>query len=339
MMNASIRSVVSRQSWTAPGATVPHGVTAALLLALCCLTTTVRAQFSFGPVVTASPTTATVGGTVSINASRLSGSHSYTTRLVPTSGASTTLFTQSSSADSLQKNVVLPNLSVGKYTLELRADNVLLDTASFAIVAPLVVSYSPTTAAPGASVAFNVTGLTAGSLMLDYSGAPAFGPASVTGSSYSGKFRIPTDRPANLPATVATQARNIVGKIAPRVGNANFATKAANTSPFAKVVSATPSTGTVKNANSFNVTGKLAFNESSADDVTVSQFWKAADGRVVPVGGSSFAVQANGDFTSTQLAPQWGTMSAMQAVGAGQLMTVTQFRDGNDVPQFQSGSP
>ncbi len=316
----------------------PSHLFAALLLWLS-LCPAALAQLSFGPVVTASPASATVGGTVMINASRLTGNHSYSARLVPTAGSPTTLFTQTSNADSLLKNVVIPSVAGGKYTLELRADNVLLDTASFGVVPPLAVTYTPTTSTPGASVAFTVTGLTAGSLVLDYDGAPAFGPVSITGSSYSGKFRIPTDRPSQLPATVVTQARNIVGKIAPRIGNANFATKVANTSPFAKIVSATPSTGTVKNTDSFNVTGKLAFNESNANDVTVSQFWKAADGSVVPFGASTFSVQSNGDFTSTQRAPQWGTMSAMQAAGSGQVMTVTQFRDGNDVPQFQSGNP
>ena len=296
-----------------------------------------QAQLSFDASVTALPATASPNGTVSVNASRLTGTHSYNAQLVPLAGGTpTSLFLIASSAGSLQRTVTLPALPVGKYTLELRADGSLLDTASFGVVAAPVLSLNPTTAKAGEFVVFSVSGLAPGTLALEFAGAPAFGTVNVSSSSYSGKFRVPTDRPASWPATVAVQVRNLVGRNAARVGSANLTVQAPNTAPFAGVISTHPSTTTPNWHEHFNVTGKLAFNQAAAEDVTVSQYWQGADGNVMPMGASDFSVQANGDFSSSQRAPQFGTMSAAQASGAGRVMTVTQFTDANGVLQFVS---
>jgi hypothetical protein len=296
-----------------------------------------RAQLTFGASITVLPASASPNGTVSVNASRLAGIHSYTAQLVPlTSGTPTSLFQFNSSAESFQRSVTLPALAVGKYTLELRADGSLLDTAAFAVVAAPQLSLNPATAKAGEFVAFSITGLAPGSLALDFAGAPVFGTVSVSSANYSGKFRVPTDRPGNWPATVPVQLRNLVGKNAARVGSATLSVQAPDTSPFADVISTHPSTTAPNWHDHFNVSGKLAFNQTAAQDVSVSQFWQGADGNVMPMGASNFTVQANGDFSSSQRAPQFGTMSAAQGTGPGHVMTVTQVTDANGVPQFQS---
>lgn len=307
---------------------------AAILLALCGHEAA-RAQLTFGASVSAVPANATAGGSVTVSASRLSGTHTYSVVLVPISGgAETPLFTQTTSADSLRRNVTLPALAVGKYALTLRSDGSTLDTASFGVVTKLSVALTPSSARPGASVAFTVSGLKAGRLRLDYDGEPVFGPAPVSSGNFSGKFRVPSDHAA--PATITVSAVDIVGDVTPRVGSASFAAQAANTSPFTAVLNPTPSTTSPRLRDKFNVSGQLQFNESAADDVSISQYWLGSDGSVIPAGGSSFTLQSNGSFVSAQRAPQFGTMSAAQAAGGGRMMTVTRFVDANGVPQFTS---
>lgn len=295
----------------------------------------VQAQIGFGPQLSAAPSAATAGGTISVSGDRLLVGGDYRVILVVAANDRRTLATILNGDGDFQRSVVVPAIASGSYTLDLTVDNVSRDTATLRVLAPLAITLTPSSPKAGASVNFSVSGLTEGSLSLVYAGRTAFGPVNVSGSSYSGRFRVPTDRPAELPANVRLDAKNLIGRITPRVGTRTVSVQAANLNPFAQVFNATPSTATPGLRQRFNVSGSVTTNEANAADVSVQHFWTSANGQVVPMGAVAGSVAGNGNFDFQMLTPQIGTMSAAQASGPGQLSTVTQFHDANGVNQHQ----
>jgi len=307
-----------------------------LLSALTALTALpAQAQIGFGPQIVLAPYAATQGGTISISGDRLLVGGDYRVILVVAANDRRTLATVLNGDGEFQHNIVLPALANGAYSVELTVDNVLRDSAVLRILSPLAITLSPSSPNAGAMVDFGVSGLTEGSLSLVYEGKRAFGPVNVTGGSYNGRMRIPSDRPAGLPATVRLDARNTIGHVTPRVGSRSFTARSPNLNPFATVRNATPTTTTPGPRQRFSVSGTLATNEAVAEDVTVQYFWQSPLGQLIPMGAPMGAVSSNGGFSYEMQTPQIGTMSAAQAAGTGQLSTVTRYRDSNGIFQQQ----
>lgn len=288
---------------------------------------------AIGPQLTLEPATATVGGTISVAGARMADGD-YVVR-VNDGRATVTLTSVSGGTGEFQRNVKIPAMAAGSYAVELVENGRLADTASLRVVSPLGVTATPTDPRAGGSLAFSVSGLTAGTVSLYYAGKVAYGPVKTDGGTLSGKFVVPTDRPTTLPATVTLQARNFVGRLSPRVGERDLAVRRADLSPRLRVAALTPSTTTLTPRTALRVTGTVASNEATPQAGKVEHFWKGSDGRVVPMGAVTGAIRSDGSFSYDMRTPQVGTLSAQQANGSGQLMTVTTFVDENGVKQNQ----
>jgi len=308
---------------------------AALCGALLLVAAPAAAQITFGPQLSAAPANGTALGVISVSGDRLLIGGDYRVVLVVAASDRRTLATVLDGDGEFTRNVTIPNIAQGTYTLELTVNNTVRDSVSLRVLAPLAITVTPTSPRAGSLVNFSVSGLTDGSLSLIYAGRTAFGPVNVTNSTYSGRMRIPTDRPASLPANVVLSANNGVGRLISRRGSRTLSVQAANLSPFARVLNATPSTLTPTPRQTLRVTGSVGTNEATATDVTVQHFWTGSDGRTVPMGAAQSAVTSGGTFDHTMRTPQIGTMSATQAVGSGQMNTVTQYIDANGVMQHQ----
>ncbi len=309
-----------------------------MLLLLAAMTAPLAAQIpGFGPQLLASPANGTALGQVAISGSRLTVGANYRVDFIG-GAVRTTLASITNGDGDFTTFVTIPSVPTGSYSLELAVNEVVRDTVSFRVLPPLGITLTPASPRAGTMVNFTVTGLTSGSLSLSYAGKSAYGPVNVNSSSFSGRMRIPTDRPASLPANVIVEARNGIGRNASRRGSRTVNVQSPNLSPFARVVGATPSTSTPSPRNAFAVQGTLAFNEATAADVTVQHYWMAGNGRVQPMGVADQPVQTNGSFNHTMRTPQIGTLSATQAAGTGQIISHSQFRDSNGVLQNSAGS-
>ena len=67
---------------------------------------------------------------------------------------------------------------------------------------------------PGTAVPFQVQGLEAGLLRLDYAGVPVLGPLPVSAGQFSGSFVVPGDRPVPLGPTTVAAANLVNGRLA-----------------------------------------------------------------------------------------------------------------------------
>jgi hypothetical protein len=294
-----------------------------------------QAQLVLPTSFSLSPSSATGGGTISVGASRLPDGR-YEVFLLQ-GRTPITLVDIASGTGEFQRYVKLPALAAGTYTVELHVGGQLHESRSYRILSPLTITTSTSSPKAGSSLAFTVSGLTRGSLSLLYAGKPAFGPVNVETGSYSGKFVVPTDRPASLPASVALSARNAVGKTVPRVGSRTLSVQPADRNPLVRLTSSTPTSSSVTSRQTFNITGSLATNELDPTETDVQYWWRSADGSVVPMGTQRAIVGADGSFSATMRAPSLGTLSAAQAVGAGSVFGVGKGRDKYGQVQHESG--
>lgn len=311
---------------------------AILLSLLLILVAPLAAQITFGPQLSAAPANGTALGVISVSGDRLLIGADYRVVLVVAANDRRTLATVLDGDGEFTRNVTLPNIAQGTYSLELTVNNALRDSVSLRLLAPLAITVTPASPRAGTMVTFSVSGLTDGSLSLIYAGRTAFGPVNVTSATYNGRMRIPTDRPTTLPANVVLSANNGVGRLISRRGSRTLSVQAANLNPFARVLSATPSSTSPTPRQTLRVTGSVGTNEATATDVTVQHYWTGSDGRTLPMGAAQAAVTSTGAFDHAMRTPQIGTMSAAQAVGSGQMSTVTRYRDANGVMQHQTSS-
>ncbi|MEZ5439492.1 MAG: hypothetical protein R3F22_03670 [Lysobacteraceae bacterium] len=283
-----------------------------------------RAQFTLPGTLSVSPSAATGGGTVLLGATHLADGRYVV--IIKNASVSATLLDMPGGTGQLQEYVTLPTLAAGSYTVELRIDGNLTQSRSYRVLPPLTVT--PSTASPraGNSFGFSVSGLTDGTLSLVYAGKVAFGPVNVSAGSFSGKFTLPTDRPASLPASVVLEARNAIGKTAPRVGSTTLSVQTPNRSPFIQVGSSTPPSS-INLRDPLSMSGNVVINDLDPADSDVQYWWRDQIGRVVPMGAQLSSVQANGQFTAAMRAPQLATLSAWRAEGSGSVFAVGKIKD------------
>ncbi len=301
--------------------------TALMVLALSALGAPVSAQLTLGPQLVAMPANGTALGTVSVSGDRLTVGADYRVVLVVTAGDRRTLATVLDGDGEFTRIVTIPSIATGQYTMELTVNNTLRDSVSFRVLPPLVITLTPASPRAGTTVNFSVSGLTAGSLSLSYAGRTSFGPVNVSGGTYNGRMRIPTDRPSSLPADVVLTAANGAGRIQSRRGSRTVRVLPANTRPFARVLNATPSNTTPAPRQRFRISGNVETNEAAATDVTVEHFWVGSNGSTIPMGASFGSVSGGGAFEYEMLTPQHGTNSAARVGGAGRIATVTRYTD------------
>lgn len=308
---------------------------ALLALGLLLVWAPVRAQLTLVQSFYLSPGSATSRGTISIGATRLADGH-YEVALI-NGRTPIELVDIAAGTGEFQRYVKVPTLPVGIYAVELRVDGLLQESRNLKVLAPLAVSSPNSNPRAGSALAFTVTGLTRGSLSLAYAGKTAFGPVNVETGSYSGKLVLPTDRPASLPASVALEARNAIGKTIPRVGSTTLAVQSPDRNPLVRIGSSSTTSSSVALRQNLSFTGNLATNDLELSRAQVQYWWKGADGRVMPMGAQQSAIGSDGNFSVQMLAPQLGTMSAGRADGAGTVFGVGRAEDRYGTMQQRPG--
>jgi hypothetical protein len=186
------------------------------LLALSLLATAGPAQAQ--PEIGAIPASFSKGARIKITASGLAVSANYRLRLEEVRpGTAEFDLTDFSSGDTSSAIVsaTIPSAAPGNYDVVLyRVQLGLINQASTAVTVTLapVVTLTPSQGAPGRKITVAVSSLMTGMLRVNYAGSTILGPVPV-GSSYTGAFLVPGDRPSPLPATAPVVIENLVGHL------------------------------------------------------------------------------------------------------------------------------
>jgi hypothetical protein len=291
------------------------------------------AQLILPSTLSMSPSSATGGGTIRVSATQLPDGH-YRVQIIA-GRESYSLVDMPDGRGSIGTNVTLPALPAGNYTVELRVDGSLTHSRSYKILPPLTVTPATTTPRAGSTLSFSVSGLAKGNLSLVYAGKVAFGPVSVEAGTYSGKLVLPVDRPASLPASVALQARNAVGKTVPRVGSTTLSVQTPDRSPLVRIGASNTSSTSIDPRQTLSASGQVTTNEFNPAAASVQYWWRDSLGRVAPMGAQQTLIGVDGGFSATMRAPQMGTQSALGAAGQGEVFAVGQARDRHGTRQQQ----
>jgi len=225
--------------------------------------------------------------------------------------------------------VSLPLLPAGDGLIRLRlvspTGSILIATTAFSALPPLTFSTTATAIHAGQSIPFSVEGLTSGSLRIDYEGTKVFGPVAVGDGSFSGKFIVPVDRPAQFPANAAFTVRNSIGNALVNHVDGNLRVLARLSSPF-QIGIIQPPPSTTYRGEYFNVTGKFTTYPNEAEPEHISLWYFGDDGEVVPLGS------ARAEFNNGQ----WGF--AMVGVANGGLSMAASSNQHGDVGLLSSGA-
>jgi hypothetical protein len=278
--------------------------------------------------IDATPSAAAPGGMFTVNLEGLNPGTSYRLYLERgnpyTSRAQLRAFT-AADTDATYKQTVPESTTSGAHFLVLYSVAIVETERArlaFSVGSPLTLGLLPTSAEPGKAVQYTVSGLSAGTLTLNYAGERVLGPIAVGEGSHSGKFIVPTDRPASIPATVVVEAVNQVGKFVAMRGKANFSVLARSGLPTIRSSFTTPPPTSVREGSLVEFSGRLQQPDGSGTRGRTSFVWRGSDGRVVPIDGD-VQTDADGNYTARARAPSY----YMDGVGAGSGRIVSVIRD------------
>ena len=281
---------------------------------------------SVAAVLTVSPASGGPGATVKVVASGLSPSTNYTLEFV--GNPATNIATLASNATGrISVSQVLPALPTGSGKMRLKTINPLggggLVVGYTTFTALGGVSFTPqgTTFHAGQSIRFQVAGLTPGTVTVLYENGAVAGPVTVSGSSYSGRFVIPTDRPSPLPANARVRVLNKVGKVVVNQLDTTMRVLPRLASPFSIGITQPPA-NTPRAGQRMQVSGSVAIgaNESPPDDLSLWYFGN--NGEVFPL-GSAQVVEAGGSGSYAMEARAPGTLAmtaGQSALGRARLV-------------------
>ena len=132
---------------------------------------------------------------------------------------------------------------------------------------------TPTSAAQGKSVRLQIGNLTPGSLRVLFAGEIVLGPVPV-GTSWSGKFIVPRDRPTTVPSTTTLLIENLVGRTIAGSAQLNFPVLAANGLPrLGANITQAPTTTIPRGALS-TLGGTLRTDDGVAPEGRQSAYWR-----------------------------------------------------------------
>jgi len=285
--------------------------------------------------VSVSPTKFTAGASVKISAEGLSTSTSYRLRLEPTAGGTSYTLTEfdSGSSDSRLVTQRIPNAAIGSYNVVLYRYFPFLTKLTevpVKLVAKLPVALSPTSAPPGKAVRIEVGNLVSGAVRVKYAGKTVLGPVTVGDGEWIGKFVVPSDRPASLPASVPLEVENIVGRsTVAKIGTATFSALAPSTAPRLSLLLSGSPTGAVDRGSKFPLSGTLKTDDNEAPDGRSRAYWRPPGGTLIPL-DTEVVLAGDGSFTMEARAPDY-YRDAYAGYGdkTGDLVIVNQGTDKN----------
>jgi hypothetical protein len=276
----------------------------------------------------ATPARGAEGATIKFNASGLAASTTYALEFVGSPATALGNVT-SDPRGSIAVQRVLPALPVGSGKLRLKTTGLggtVVAFTAFTALPPM--GFVPPTGSihAGQSITFQVTGLTPGTLSVLYEGEVVSGPVAVSQPTYRGKFAVPTDRPASLPANARVRVVNRAGRVLVAQLDTTMRVLPRLASPFQIGISQPPPT-LPRREQRFRVAGTLdvAANESMPTDLSLWYF--GTDGAVVPLGsGLPQAGAGAATYAFDSAAPGIRSMTAAQAF-SGQTRVMGTSRD------------
>lgn len=301
----------------------------ALLVALILLT---ASGMSWAQVeISSIPSSFSAGARIRVNVSGVALTTNYRLRLEQVRPGVTDFDLMdfaSGSRTSLSVSPSIPSAPAGNYEIVLyRVQLGLTRLAATAVtvgVSP-VITLTPTQAPPGRSVTISVSNLVTGSLRVLYAGQTILGPVAV-GTSYTGRFLVPRDRPLTLPATVPVVVENLVGRLVVRRATLNFQALAPSGLPrLGFQAPQVPSTQVSPRAP-FAVSGRLQ-DDAGLAPAGRQQLYFIGGGVTVPV-DTSINVDNNGNVQMQARAPD-SFLDGISSVAdrPGTLVLVNQGRD------------
>jgi hypothetical protein len=304
--------------------------------------------------VSAVPSNFSAGARISVTATGLAPNANYRIRLEelrPGVRDFDLIDFSSSLASNRRLSVNIPTVAPGRY--EITLSRVQLGVTRIAatpvtVAAGLGVNLTPSTGAPGRRISFTVNNLVNGTLRVSYAGQTVLGPVPV-GTSYSGGFLVPSDRPATLPATVPIVVENLVGRLVARSATVNFQALRASTLPRLGLQQPVVPTNQLIPRTFFPVSGSLTDSFGLVPAGQQSLYF-IGGGVTIPIDSSS-TLSNNGTLQMTARAPD-AYLDGISANSdrAGELRIVNrgidvnsgarqngQFRSVNDLPIIVDG--
>ena len=270
-----------------------------------------------GAVLTVTPASGGTGASVKVNASGLTPSTSYVLEFVGNPATNiATLTTDARGAISTTR--VLPALPPGTGKMRLKTTGlggVVVGYTAFTALGGLTFTPQGTTFHAGQSIRFTVGGLVAGTVTVLYENEAVTGPVTVSRDTYSGRFAIPTDRPARLPANARIRVLNKVGRVVVNQLDTTMRVLTRLASPF-NIGYTQPPLTQPRSGQRFNVRGNVNVfpNEAVPDDVSLWYF--GDNGDVYPLGSAQMAGGGgNSLYTVDSNAPSVVAMTAGQSAG------------------------
>jgi hypothetical protein len=270
----------------APIVSIPLCIRLFAWLALCSVTNAFAASLTISPAMGGANTV------ISVKATGLSAATSYTLEFVG-SPATNLGSVSSDPRGMISTHVTLPALPVGGGKMRLKTGGLGGGTVVAYTVFTALPSMSFTPQATGIhagqSLAYTVGGLSPGSLTVLYEGQAVVGPLAVSSGSYHGKFVVPIDRPAALPANADITVINKTGKIVIGELDTTLAVLPKLNSPFQIGITQPPPTQ-VRHGQHFDVSGQFTVNENEAPPEQVSLWFFGDNGQVFPLGAAQATV-------------------------------------------------
>lgn len=276
----------------------------------------------------ATPARGAEGATIKINASGLAASTTYALEFVGSPATALgTLTTDPRGAIAAQR--VLPALPVGGGKLRLKTTGLggtVVAFTTFTALAPMAFAPPAGSIHAGQSIAFQVTGLTPGTLSVLYEGEVVAGPVAVSQPTYRGRFAVPTDRPASLPANARVRVVNRAGRVTVAQLDTTMRVLPRLTSPF-QIGVTQPAPVRPRREQRFRVAGTLDIAANEAPPTDLSLWYFGTDGAVVPLGSGQPQVGAGtATYAFDSAAPGIRSMTAAQAF-SGQTRVMGTSRD------------
>jgi len=267
-------------------------------------------------VLTVSPASGSAGTPVKVIASGLSPSTTYQLEFVGNPATNISTLT-TNALGKISTSQVLPALPTGSGKMRLKTigplgGGVVVGYTTFTVLGG--VSFTPQGSSfhAGQSIRFQVAGLTPGTVTVLYEDGAVAGPVTVSGSSYSGRFVIPTDRPASLPANARVRVLNKVGRAVVNQLDTTMRVLPRLASPFSIGITQPP-TNTPRPGQRIPVGGSFVVgaNEAPPDDVSLWYF--GDNGEVFPLGWTAVAGGGSNNYQMEARAPGTLAMTAGQA--------------------------
>lgn len=252
-------------------------------------------------------------------------------------------FTTTVGQTAVSSSPLIPVTPSGSYQIVLyrvSLQTTRLASTAVAVRAQPSVTLTPTSAARGKSVRVSVGNLTPGTLRILFAGETVLGPVTVSGTTWTGKFVVPRDRPPTVPSTTTVVVENRVGRNLAGRTTLNFAVLASNgLPPLSATVTQRP-TGVVPMRLRSTISGSLRDDDGAAPSGRQSAYWRGPDGRVLPL-DDGFSVDGSGVYRIDMRAPDSFLDGVMlRGRQQGQLMIVNQGLDVHtDAPRTSRVEP